>query len=117
MRCWGSKSWDDSKYIFRMEDIGGGRTGLSSLRTGAKCADEGNRMRCDRGGWGGWEKHVIGFDGHANYIMGRGNGGRYCADEYNKLRCNRGGVGGWERFDSGARGRPPLRLARPACSP
>jgi hypothetical protein len=63
------------------------------------CADEGNRMLCNRGAIGGWEKQTLRHvkDGKYFAIKG-GRNQKYCADETNKIRCNRGGIGGWEKF-------------------
>tara|TARA_R110000796_G_scaffold2687_1_gene10394 strand:- start:102 stop:1526 length:1425 start_codon:yes stop_codon:yes gene_type:complete len=63
------------------------------------CADEGNRMLCNRGAIGGWEKQTLKHvkDGNVFAIKG-GRNQKYCADETNKIRCNRGGIGGWEKF-------------------
>ena len=74
------------------------------------CADEDNRIICNRGGIGGWEKFEISKNSDGTYSLKGGKGGKYCADEGNTIKCNRGGIGGWERFKIGKYNKPSLSL-------
>ena len=74
------------------------------------CADEDNRIICNRGGIGGWEKFEISKNSDGTYSLKGGKGGKYCADEGNTIKCNRGGIGGWEKFKIGKYNKPSLSL-------
>ena len=67
-------------------------------KDGKYCADEGNTIKCNRGGIGGWEKFRFNKNSDGTYSFKGGKDGKYCADEGNKITCNRGGIGGWEKF-------------------
>jgi len=74
--------------------------GVYTLRggRGAKlCADEGNRVICNRDTIGAWEKFTINKEGD-KYSLRGGRNGKLCADEGNKIVCNRDAVQGWEKF-------------------
>jgi hypothetical protein len=62
------------------------------------CADEGNTIKCNRGGIGGWEKFRFNKNSDGTYSFRGGRHNKYCADEGNTIKCNRGGIGGWEKF-------------------
>ena len=74
------------------------------------CADEDDRIICNRGGIGGWEKFEISKNSDGTYSLKGGKGGKYCADEGNTIKCNRGGIGGWEKFKIGKYNKPSLSL-------
>ena len=85
--------------------------GTYSFKGGNKyCADEDNRIICNRGGIGGWEKFEISKNSDGTYSLKGGKGGKYCADEGNTIKCNRGGIGGWEKFKIGKYNKPSLSL-------
>jgi hypothetical protein len=63
------------------------------------CADEGDQIRCNRGGIGGWEKYEFHHVGGGKFAIKGGRNKKWCADEGNRIRCNRGGIGGWEKFN------------------
>jgi len=62
------------------------------------CADEGNTIKCNRNGIGGWEKFKIIKNNDNTYSFKGGKNNKYCADEGNTIKCNRNGIGGWEKF-------------------
>jgi hypothetical protein len=66
-------------------------------RSGKFCADEGNRIVCNRGAVGSWEKFNISRFGD-KYLL-RGRSGKFCADEGNRIVCNRHFPGAWEKFN------------------
>jgi len=70
---------------------------LRGGRGGKLCADEGNRVICNRDAVGAWEKFTINKEGNA-YTLRGGRNGKLCADEGNKITCNRDAVGAWEKF-------------------
>jgi len=74
------------------------------------CADEDDRIICNRDGIGGWEKFEISKNSDGTYSLKGGKGGKYCADEGNTIKCNRGGIGGWEKFKIGKYNKPSLSL-------
>ena len=85
--------------------------GTYSFKGGNKyCADEDDRIICNRGGIGGWEKFEISKNSDGTYSLKGGKGGKYCADEGNTIKCNRGGIGGWEKFKIGKYNKPSLSL-------
>ena len=88
--------------------------GTYSFKGGNKyCADEENRIICNRGSIGSWERFKINKNSDGTYsIMGKGpnNTWQYCADEGNTIKCNRGGIGSWERFKIGKYNKPSLSL-------
>ena len=85
--------------------------GTYSFKGGNKyCADEDNRIICNRGGIGGWERFKISKNSDGTYSLKGGKGGKYCADEGNTIKCNRGGIGSWERFKIGKYNKPNLSL-------
>ena len=85
--------------------------GTYSFKGGNKyCADEDNRIICNRGGIGGWERFKINKNSDGTYSLKGGKGGKYCADEGNTIKCNRGGIGSWERFKIGKYNKPSLSL-------
>jgi hypothetical protein len=65
------------------------------------CADEGNTIKCNRNGIGGWEKFKIIKNNDNTYSFKGGKNNKYCADEGNTIKCNRNGIGGWEKFKVG----------------
>ena len=74
---------------------------LEGGRHNKYCADEGNTIKCNRGGIGGWEKFRIIKNSDGTYSLKGGRHNKYCADEGNTIKCNRGGIGGWEKFKIG----------------
>merc|ERR1711998_461930 len=96
---------------FTIEHVGGNIYALQPHTTGRYCADEGNRLKCNRPWKKGWEKfQVILIPGHTGQFpssnqrfalkgSGRGRRGhKFCADERARVKCNRRWVGGWEKF-------------------
>jgi hypothetical protein len=74
--------------------------GVYTLRGGRGsklCADEGNRVICNRDAVGAWEKFTINKEGD-KYSLRGGRNGKLCADEGDKIVCNRDAVLGWEKF-------------------
>jgi len=69
-------------------------------RQGKYCSDEGNRIICNRGGIGPWEKFKVVNAGSGRIALKGGRNGfrKFCADEGNTIKCNRGGIGPWEKF-------------------
>ena len=87
--------------------------GTYSFKGGNKyCADEGNRIICNRGSIGGWERFKISKNSDGTYSLTGGKDGKYCADEshMNRITCDRGSIGGWERFKIGKYNKPSLSL-------
>ncbi len=76
---------------------------LKGGRSGKWCADEGNRIICNRGGIGAWEKFTIVDLGGNKAALKGGKSGKWCADEGNRIICNRGGIGAWEKFTYGVK--------------
>ena len=74
------------------------------------CADEDDKIICNRDSIGSWEKFEISKNSDGTYSLKGGKGGKYCADEGNTIKCNRGGIGGWERFKIGKYNKPSLSL-------
>jgi len=70
-------------------------------KDGKYCADEGNTIKCNRGGIGGWEKFRFNKNSDGTYSLKGGKDNKYCADEGNTIKCNRGSIGSWERFKIG----------------
>lgn len=64
------------------------------------CADEGNKVKCNRPHTKAWEHftaYPLGNDKYA--LKGRGPGNnKWCADDSSGIRCNRPHVKGWEKF-------------------
>jgi len=67
-------------------------------RDGKYCADEGNTIKCNRNGIGGWEKFRFKKNSDGTYSFKGGRNNKFCADEGNTIKCNRNGIGGWEKF-------------------
>jgi hypothetical protein len=67
-------------------------------RSGKYCADEGNRIICNRNSVGGWERFRVKELGGGKIALIGGKTGKYCADEGNRIICNRNAIGGWEKF-------------------
>ena len=61
------------------------------------CADEVNRIRCNRGHIRGWEKFYV-WAGGGRIALRGGHRKRWCADDHHGVRCNRGHIRGWEKF-------------------
>ena len=64
------------------------------------CADEGETIKCNRGGVGNYEKFTVVDGGDGKIALRGGNNKKLCADTGpDGIKCNRGGaVGGWEKF-------------------
>ena len=62
---------------------------LKGGATGKYCADEGNRIICNRGAIGPWEKFTIVKHGNKYALKGgRYSKSKYCSDEGNGIICN-----------------------------
>ena len=81
----------------RKAEFANGVYSLKGGREGKFCASEGNKIVCDRGSVGGWEKFI--FEKHGDWYGIKAHNGKYCADEQHAIKCDRGSVGGWERFN------------------
>merc|ERR1711871_1353351 len=92
----GGKKKIDGKILL----VPGTKIALKGGRNGHKyyCADEANRIKCNRGHLGGWEKFTVVDAGGGKVALKGGKDNKLCADETNTVRCNRRAVGGWERF-------------------
>merc|ERR1719487_966817 len=78
--------------------IRGGKTvALLGGRHRRWCADEINRIRCNRGHIRGWEKFYV-WAGGGRIALRGGHRHRWCADDHHGVRCNRGHIRGWEKF-------------------
>jgi hypothetical protein len=62
------------------------------------CADEINRIKCNRNRLLQWEKFRVVNAGGGLYALRGGRGNKYCADEGNTIKCNRNRIGQWEKF-------------------
>lgn len=80
-----------------IEALGNGTYYITSDRSNRNCADEGNRIICNRGHVGSWEKYTIRNYGGRYAIIG-GRGRRYCTDDGRRMKCDRGSWNSWERF-------------------
>ena len=70
---------------------------LKGGRSGKNCADEGNRIVCDRGHVRGWEKFT--FEKHGDkYALKGGRNGKYCADKGSGIVCDQDEVDTDEKF-------------------
>jgi hypothetical protein len=71
---------------------------------GNYCADEGSKIKCNRGHPQSWEKfnvEVVKDSAHARVVALKGGQQShkfYCSDEVNQIRCNRQHLYGWEEF-------------------
>ena len=81
----------------RKAEFADGVYSLKGGREGKFCASEGNKIVCDRGSVGDWEKFI--FEKHGDWYGIKAHNGKYCADEQHAIKCDRGSVGGWERFN------------------
>jgi len=71
---------------------------LRGGRANKWCADEGNRLICNRGWIKGWEKFYTVHAGGGKIALRGGKHNKWCADESNTVRCNRPWIKGWEKF-------------------
>ena len=77
--------------------LGEGTFVLRGGNSGQLCADEGDKIVCNRNAVGPLEKFTL--EKHGNYYaLKGGKDGRYCADEGSRVTCNRPWVHSWERF-------------------
>ena len=68
-------------------------------RNSKYCADEYNRVKCNRNAVGQWEKFTVVSAGGGRIGLRGGKNNKYCADEGNRgIKCNRNWVRGWEKF-------------------
>jgi len=75
----------------------GHTVGLLGGRHRRWCADEYNRIRCNRGWIHGWERFYV-WAHHGRIALRGGHRHRWCADDHHGVRCNRGWIHGWEKF-------------------
>jgi hypothetical protein len=73
------------------------------------CADEGNRVICNRDAVGAWEKFKFEPLGGNVFAIRGGKDNKYCADDADQMRCNRNAIGAWEKFTVQTHGPPILR--------
>jgi len=86
--------------VFTVTKIGKeeGAFALKNNEAGKYCADEGNRIICNRNDIAQWERfHDVDLGDNRIALLG-GKTGKYCADEGNGIVCNRPHVQGWEIF-------------------
>lgn len=62
------------------------------------CADDGDRISCNRNAIGQWEKFKVFSGGPGKIALRGGKSNQFCADEGNRIRCNRKWIQGWEKF-------------------
>merc|ERR1711970_347571 len=62
------------------------------------CADETNRIKCNRNRLLQWEKFRVVNAGGGLIALRGGKDDKYCADEGNTIKCNRNAIGQWEKF-------------------
>jgi len=97
-----NKRWEECNVNNPNAPQGGIRVGTTIGLKGGRdrrwCADEHNRIRCNRGWIHGWEKFYVGNGGGGKIGLRGGKDRRWCADEYNNVKCNRGWIHGWEKF-------------------
>ncbi|MAD33197.1 MAG: hypothetical protein CMJ88_05515, partial [Planctomycetes bacterium] len=79
----------------------GMRVAMRGGRWNRYCADEINRIRCNRNRIGGWERFWVTNAGSGLVALKGGHWYRWCADEINTVKCNRNGIWGWEKFEVG----------------
>jgi len=93
-------NWRTLRAEERKKLIPGSIVALKGGRHGKYCADEGNKIKCNRGGIGPWEKFKVVDAGSGRIGLKGGKNGfrKFCADEGNTIKCNRGGIGPWEKF-------------------
>ena len=91
---------DDMSSLKVVDDLVPGMViALKGGKDNKYCADEGETIKCNRGGVGSWEKFIIMDGGGGKIALKGGKDNKFCADEgSNGIKCNRGGVGGWEKF-------------------
>lgn len=82
-----------------IEGLANGTYYITSERSNRNCADEGNRIICNRGHVGSWEKYTIRNYGNGRYSIIGGRNRRYCTDDGNRMKCDRGNWYSWERFN------------------
>jgi integrin beta 3 len=97
-----NKRWEECNVNNPNAPQGGIRVGTTIGLKGGRdrrwCADEHNRIRCNRGWIHGWEKFTV-WSGGGRVALKGGRGHRWCADEHNQWRCNRNAIHGWEKFE------------------
>merc|ERR1712087_232738 len=79
---------------------GPGRVALQGGHRKKYCADEGNRVICNRPWIRGWEKFTALRVGVNVVALKGGRHGKFCADDAHGVRCNRPWIRGWEKFNS-----------------
>jgi len=72
-----------------MRDLGNSQVALKVK--GKWCADEGDKVKCDRSAIGGWEKFTLSKHGSGFKLKG-GKDGKWCRRVSNKIRCDRKGM-------------------------
>ena len=82
-------------YPAKLQD---GAYAFTGGRANKYCADEGNKIVCNRDGYGPWEKMQLTNLGEGKYSIKGGKDGKYCADEGHNIICNRDGIGQPEIF-------------------
>ena len=93
------KAARDKKAAANNKVVPGMVIALKGGKDNKYCADEGETIRCNRGGVGSWEKFIVMDGGGGKIALKGGRNKKFCADEgSNGIKCNRGGVGGWEKF-------------------
>jgi len=79
-------------------DLKNGEYTLTGGKDNKYCADEGNRVICNRNAIGPWEKFKLEKQNDGRYALRGGKDNKYCADEGNRVICNRTAIGPWEKF-------------------
>jgi len=65
------------------------------------CADEGDRIKCNRNEVGTWERFYLHDAGGGKWALRGGKNHKWCADEDSRIICNRNQIGSWEKFTIG----------------
>lgn len=68
------------------------------LKGNLQCADDSDKMRCNRPHLLSWEQFTVENAGSGRVALRGGQNGKYCADEDWRIICNRDAIGSWEKF-------------------
>ena len=73
---------------FVMRDLGNSQVALKLKGVGKWCADEGDKVNCNRSSIGSWEKFTLSKSGSGFKLKG-GKNDKWCRRVNNKIRCDR----------------------------
>merc|ERR1712166_1188769 len=83
----------------KIVNAGGGKFAIRGGKGNKLCADEYNRIICNRNRIGQWEKFKAQDAGGGDIALRGGKHNKLCADETNRIKCNRNNIGQWEKFE------------------